>query len=136
MTSKRIPTGTTLYDLAFSYDAVLPIEFTMKSTHKLHQDLLAEEEYSQVMMAELVTFDEKKLNVLEQIRVQKRKVARIHDRRIQPKYFKKRRASMENYPSVEVKRAKIWQMVTKLGRTIYSASCTARSGVSIEKYEC
>ena len=86
----------------------------------MHQNLLTEEGYLQAMMAKLIALDDKSINALECIG--------------STKILHKRGVGMENYFAFRIERTKIWQMVSKLGKTFYDTPCTTGWSVSAKEY--
>ena len=80
-TSKRTPTDTTPYALMYGHDAVLPIEINVCSLRVREQHQLLGEDYVQAMFQEHEDLDEKRLEALNNIILEKKKIARLYDKR-------------------------------------------------------
>ncbi|XP_028100165.1 uncharacterized protein LOC114299587 [Camellia sinensis] len=83
-TSKRTTTGITPFMLTYGHDAFLPMEVTVKSLRVAFQNGLTPIECNQPMFMEL---DEVRLAVLDQLLVQKQRVARAYNQRVRKKSF-------------------------------------------------
>ena len=79
-TSKRNSTGVSSYSLTYGHDAVLPMEVVVPSLRVSRHNGLNPQEYSEVMMMKLEVLDRKRLQKLDHIMIQKRKVARAYNR--------------------------------------------------------
>ncbi|XP_043692878.1 uncharacterized protein LOC122643309 [Telopea speciosissima] len=86
-TSKRTTTGTTPYALTFGYDAILPMEVTMKSLWVARQYEMSPSQYKDSLMAELDDLDEEHLLALDRVQAQKAKVAKAYNKMVRPKAF-------------------------------------------------
>ena len=74
-TSKRGSIGVSPYSLTYGYDAVLPMEVAVPSLRVSSQNGLNPQEYSESMIMELDALDGKRLQALDHIMIQKKKVA-------------------------------------------------------------
>ena len=68
---------------------MLPMEVVVPSLRVFWQNGLNTQEYSEAMMMELKALDEKRLQALDQIMIQKNKVARAYNKRVRRKGFAK-----------------------------------------------
>ncbi|XP_059663462.1 uncharacterized protein LOC132309130 [Cornus florida] len=85
--SKRSSTRVTLYMLTYGYDAVLPMEMTVKSVRVAFQNELTPAEYTQAMLAELEDLDEVRLSALDHVIAHKKKVMRTYNKKVKAKSF-------------------------------------------------
>ena len=87
-TSKRYSTRVSPYSLTYGQDAVLPMEVVVPSLRVSRQNGINSQEYSEAMMIELEALDGKRLQALDHIMIQKKKVARAYNKRVRRKNFK------------------------------------------------
>ena len=87
-TSKRGSTGVSHYSLTYGQDATLPMEVVIHSLRVFRKNDLNPQEYNDVMMMELEALDRKRLQTLDHIMIQKKKVARAYNKRVRRKSFK------------------------------------------------
>ncbi|XP_059627205.1 uncharacterized protein LOC132269996 [Cornus florida] len=66
---------------------VLPMEVTVRSMRFALQNNLTPAEYNESMLVELEDLDEVRLRALDHIQVQKRRVARVYNKRVRAKIF-------------------------------------------------
>ena len=74
-TSKRDSTRVSPYPLTYGQDTVLPMEVVVPSIRVSRQNGLNPQEYNEAMMMELEVLDEKRIQSLGHIMIQKNKVA-------------------------------------------------------------
>ena len=74
-TSKRDFIGISLYSRTYGQDAVLPMEVVVPSPRVSRKNGLNPQEYNEAMVMELEALDEKILQALDHIMIQKKKVA-------------------------------------------------------------
>ena len=86
-TSKRGSIGVSPYSLTYGQDAVLLMEVVVPSLRVSMQNDLNPQEYNKTMMIELEALDEKRLQALDHIMIQKKKVARAYNKRARRKSF-------------------------------------------------
>ncbi|XP_050374698.1 uncharacterized protein LOC126792283 [Argentina anserina] len=86
-TSKRTPTGTTPYALMYGHDAVLPIEINGQSLRVREQHQLIGEDYVQAMYQEHEDLDSRRMEVLDSLIAEKKKIARLYDKRTRGRNF-------------------------------------------------
>ena len=86
-TSKRGCIRVSPYSLTYAQDAVLPMEAVVPSLRVCRQNDLNPQEYNETMMMELEALDGKRLQALNHIMIQKKKVARAYNKRIRRKNF-------------------------------------------------
>ena len=86
-TSKRDSIGVSPYSLTYGHDAVLPMEMVVPSLRVSKQNGLNTQEYSEAMMMELEALNEKILQALDNIMIQKRNMAWAYNKRIRRKSF-------------------------------------------------
>ncbi|XP_043687608.1 uncharacterized protein LOC122638827 [Telopea speciosissima] len=87
MTSKRMVMGMAPYALTFGYDAILPMEVTVKSLRVARHYEMTPSQYKDSMMAELDDLDEERLLALDRVQAQKAKVAKAYNKMVRPKAF-------------------------------------------------
>ncbi|XP_059654809.1 uncharacterized protein LOC132301587 [Cornus florida] len=87
--SKRSSTGVTPYMLTYGHDSVLPMEMTIRSARVAFQNRLNPVDYNHAMLAELEDLDEVRLNALDHIIAQKKKVMRAYNKKVKAKTFVK-----------------------------------------------
>ena len=86
-TSKRDSIVVSTYSLTYGQDAVLLMEVVVPSLRVSKNNDINPQEYSEVMMMELEALDGKRLQVLDHIMIQKKKVARAYNKRVRRKSF-------------------------------------------------
>ncbi|XP_059626874.1 uncharacterized protein LOC132269638 [Cornus florida] len=85
--SKRLSIGITPYMLKYGYDAVLLMEMTIRSARVAFQNKLTLVDYNHAMLVELEDLDEVRLNALDHITTQKKKVMRAYNKKVKAKTF-------------------------------------------------
>ncbi|XP_059627610.1 uncharacterized protein LOC132270445 [Cornus florida] len=80
--SKRSSTGITLYMLTYGYDAILPMEMTIRSARVAFQNNLTPADYNHAMLVELEDLDEVRVNALDYIIAQKKKVMWAYNKKV------------------------------------------------------
>ena len=88
-TSKRAGTGTTPYALTVGQDVVLPMEINASSVRIQNKFELHSEEYIQVMCQGVEDLDVARIEALDKIQEGKRVVARVYNKKVKLKNFKK-----------------------------------------------
>ncbi|XP_073061983.1 uncharacterized protein [Primulina eburnea] len=86
-TSKRTATGVSPFSLTFGHDAVLPLEIMVPSMRVAKQNELSLEHYNEAMIMELEELDELRIQECNALLLQKQKVARIYNKRVNKKSF-------------------------------------------------
>ncbi|XP_050374573.1 uncharacterized protein LOC126792130 [Argentina anserina] len=86
-TSKRAPTSTTPYALMYGHDAVLPIEINVQSLRVREQHQLIGEDYVQAMYQEHEDLDSRRMEALDSLIAEKKKIARLYDKRTRGRSF-------------------------------------------------
>ena len=86
-TSKRYFVRVSTYFLTYKQDAVLPIEMVVPFLRVLKHNGLNPQEYSEAMMMELEALDGKRLQALDHIMIQKKKVAWAYNKWVGRKNF-------------------------------------------------
>ena len=87
ITSKRDSTGVTPYSLTYGQDAVFLIEVVVPSLRVFRHNGLNPQEYNEAIMMELEALDGKRLQALDHIMIQKKKVAKAYKKRVRRKNF-------------------------------------------------
>ncbi|XP_024195658.1 uncharacterized protein LOC112198783 [Rosa chinensis] len=87
-TSKRNPTATTPYALMFGHDAVLPLEINVHSLRVHDQHHLIGEDYVQAMWQEHEDLGEQRLAALDNLVMEKQRIARAYDKRTPGRSYK------------------------------------------------
>ncbi|XP_024156341.1 uncharacterized protein LOC112164370 [Rosa chinensis] len=87
-TSKRNPTATTPYALMFGHDAVLPLEINVQSLRVQDQHALIGEDYVQAMLQEHEDLSEQLLAALDNLVMEKQRIARAYDKRTRGRSYK------------------------------------------------
>ncbi|XP_075515859.1 uncharacterized protein LOC142550667 [Primulina tabacum] len=90
MTSKWAATGVSPFALTFGHDAVLPLEIMVPSMRVARQNELSSEYYSEAIIMELKEVDELRIQAYNVLLLQKQKVAKIYNKRINKKIFQER----------------------------------------------
>ncbi|XP_059650570.1 uncharacterized protein LOC132296379 [Cornus florida] len=85
--SKRSSTGVTPYMLTYGHDVVLPMEITIRSARVVFHNNLTPADYNHAMLVELEDLDEVRLNALDHIIAQKKKVMRAYNTKVKAKTF-------------------------------------------------
>ena len=86
-TSKRSSTRVSPFSLTYGQDAVLPIEIVVSSLRVLRQNGITPQEYSEAMMMELESADNRRIQAFNNMLIQKNKVAHTYNKRIKRKSF-------------------------------------------------
>ena len=86
-TSKRDSTRVSPYSLTYGQDAVFPMDVVVHSLRVSRQNGLNPQEYCEAMMMELEALDGKRLQALDHIMIQKKKVARAYNKWVKRKSF-------------------------------------------------
>ncbi|XP_075515606.1 uncharacterized protein LOC142550255 [Primulina tabacum] len=86
-TSKRTATGVSHFSLTFGHDAVLPLEIMVPSMRVAKQNELSLEHYNEAMIMELEELDELRIQAYNALLLQKQKVSRIYNKRVNRKSF-------------------------------------------------
>ncbi|XP_043717630.1 uncharacterized protein LOC122665540 [Telopea speciosissima] len=80
-TSQRSTTGITPYALTFGHDVVLPMEVIIQLARVARQHDLTPQRYAKAMLSELEDMDEKRLQALDHLHVQKLTIARAYNKK-------------------------------------------------------
>ncbi|XP_059650342.1 uncharacterized protein LOC132296122 [Cornus florida] len=83
----RSSTGVTPYIFTYGHDVVLPMEITIRSERVAFQNKLTLSYYNHAILVELEDLDEVRLNVLDHIIAQKKKVMRVYNKKVKAKTF-------------------------------------------------
>ncbi|XP_050387601.1 uncharacterized protein LOC126803914 [Argentina anserina] len=86
-TSKRTPTGTTPYALMYGHDAVLPNEINVESLRVCEQHQLIGDDYVQAMYQEHEDLDSRRMEAINSLIAEKKKIARLYDKRTRGRSF-------------------------------------------------
>ncbi|XP_050207365.1 uncharacterized protein LOC126656791 [Mercurialis annua] len=86
-TSRRNATGVSPFMLTYGHDAVLPIKVVVRSLRVSKQNHLTPEDYNETMMMELENLEEGRLQALNNMIIQKKKVSRSYNKKVRPKTF-------------------------------------------------
>ncbi|XP_050915942.1 uncharacterized protein LOC127131043 [Lathyrus oleraceus] len=86
-TSPKEATKLALFRLTFGHDDVLPIEIHLQSIRIQRQHELPTESYWSMMLEELVDLDEERLNALELLKRQKKRVEVSYNKKVKVKSF-------------------------------------------------
>ncbi|XP_040372973.1 uncharacterized protein LOC121052309 [Rosa chinensis] len=87
-TSKRNPIATTPYALMFGHDIVLPLEINVHSLRVQDQHHLISEDYVQAMWQEHEDLSEQCLTALDNLVMEKQRIARTYDKRTRGRSYK------------------------------------------------
>ncbi|XP_050916359.1 uncharacterized protein LOC127131481 [Lathyrus oleraceus] len=85
--SPKEATNSTPFRLAFGHDAVLPVEIYLQSTRIQRHHEIPSESYWNMMLYELVDLDEERLNALELLQRQKKRVENSYNKKVKIKTF-------------------------------------------------
>ncbi|XP_024155838.1 uncharacterized protein LOC112163812 [Rosa chinensis] len=85
---KKNPTATTPYALMFGHDAVLPLELNVQSLRVQDQHHLIGEDYVQAMWQEHEDLSEQCLAALDNLVMEKQRIARPYDKRMRGRSYK------------------------------------------------
>ena len=88
-TYKRYSTRVSPYSLTYGQDTVLPMEVLVPSLRVSSHNSFNPQEYSEAMMMELEALDGKRLQALDHIMIQKKKVARATTSKSEDRVLKK-----------------------------------------------
>ncbi|XP_050919077.1 uncharacterized protein LOC127136580 [Lathyrus oleraceus] len=86
-TSLKEATNSTPFRLTYGHDATLQVEIYLQSTRiQRHHEILSES-YWNMMLDELVNLDKERLNALELLKRQKKRVEKSYNKRVKVKLF-------------------------------------------------
>lgn len=85
--SKRGSTGVTPYQLVCGHDRVQPMEINIQSTRIALQNELTPQQYQDAMAMEVLYLDQERMQVLNRIEEQKRRVEKCYNRKVRPRSF-------------------------------------------------
>ncbi|GKV43324.1 hypothetical protein SLEP1_g50628 [Rubroshorea leprosula] len=117
-TSQRSSTKMTPFALTYGHDAILPMELTARSLRMVIQHNLQSGEYDKAMMLELEDFEDSRLTALDRLQAQKLKIAKSYNKRVKGKNLAVGDLVWKVILPLWQERSQIWEMVSKLGRTI------------------
>ncbi|XP_038708525.1 uncharacterized protein LOC120003576 [Tripterygium wilfordii] len=117
-TSPRSATNVMHFQLIYGQEAVLPVEINMQSMRIALQNNLSEEDYTEAMIQNLLELDKIRLDSLNRIEIQKRKVAKCYNKRIVAKSFEQEELVWKARLPLDMKDP-------KYGRTLPSRVCIA-----------
>ncbi|XP_050918508.1 uncharacterized protein LOC127135926 [Lathyrus oleraceus] len=86
-TSPKEATNLTPFRLTFGHDAVLPVEIYLQSTRIQRHYEIPSESYWNMMLDELVYLYEERLNALELLKRQKKRVDKSYKKKVKVKMF-------------------------------------------------
>ena len=86
-TSKEGSTKVSPYSLTYGQDVVLPMEVVVPSLRESMHNDLNPQEYSEAMIMEVETLDVKRIQAVDHIMIQKKKVARTYNKHVKRKSF-------------------------------------------------
>ncbi|XP_050909824.1 uncharacterized protein LOC127123668 [Lathyrus oleraceus] len=86
-TSPKEATKSTPFRLTFGYDDVLPVEIYLQSIRIQRQYELPTESYWSMMLDQLVDLDEERLNALELLKRQKKRIEIYYNKKVKVKSF-------------------------------------------------
>ena len=86
-TSPKEAIDTTPFQLTYGHNVVFPVEIHLQSTRIQRQHEIPSESYWNMMLDELVTLDEERLNALYLLRRQKERVEKSYNKRVKVKLF-------------------------------------------------
>ncbi|XP_050896816.1 uncharacterized protein LOC127103607 [Lathyrus oleraceus] len=86
-TSPKEATKSTPFRLTFGRDDVLPVEIHLQSIRIQRHHEIPMESYWSMMLAELVDLDEERLNALELLKQQKKRVENSYNKKVKFKSF-------------------------------------------------
>ncbi|XP_073057407.1 uncharacterized protein [Primulina eburnea] len=121
-TSKRSDTGLSPFTLTYGHDVVLPMEVVIHSLRVMKQNELEPELYTEAMIIELEDLDELRMQTYNALVLQKSKVARSYNKRVNKKVFEEGDVVWKVILPLGSKDREIRQMVAQLGRAIQSPS--------------
>ncbi|CAL1387796.1 unnamed protein product [Linum trigynum] len=87
MMSPRSSTRVSPFSLTYGHEAFLLVEVTVNSLRYMKQHELTPREYHESMMLELCDLDELQLRALDNVQVQKARVARAYNKKVRHKSF-------------------------------------------------
>ena len=86
-TSKRSSIRVSPFSLTYGRDVVLPMEIVVPSLTLSSKNFLTYQEYSEAMMMELESVDDRRIQAFNYMLIQKNKVAHTYNKRIKRKSF-------------------------------------------------
>ncbi|XP_050896914.1 uncharacterized protein LOC127103725 [Lathyrus oleraceus] len=86
-TSPKEATKSTPFRLTFGHDVVLPVEIHLQSTRIQRPSEIPTKPYWSMMLDELVDLDEERLNALELLKQQKKRVENSYNKKVKVKSF-------------------------------------------------
>nr|KYP40711.1 Uncharacterized protein Mb2253c family [Cajanus cajan] len=85
--SPRDATQTTPYKLVYGHEAILPIDINLQSIHIQKQNELPIDDYWNLMYDELISLEEERLIVLQNIVQQKERVEKSYNKKVKTQQF-------------------------------------------------
>lgn len=86
-TSPKEAINATPFRLTYGHDAVLPVEIHLQSTRIQRHHEIPSESYWNMILDELVDLDEERLNSLELLKRQKKRVEKSYNKKVKVKLF-------------------------------------------------
>ncbi|XP_050238250.1 uncharacterized protein LOC126687736 [Mercurialis annua] len=86
-TSRQNATGVSPFMLTYGHDVVLPMEVLVRSLRIAKHNHLTPEDYNETIMMELENLEEGRLQALNNMIIQKKKVSRSYNKKVRPKTF-------------------------------------------------
>ena len=86
-TSKRSSTVVSSFSFTYGQDSVLLMEVVVHSLRVSRQNGLTPQEYSEAMMMELKSINDRRIQAFNNMLIQKNKVAQTYNKRIERKNF-------------------------------------------------
>jgi hypothetical protein len=92
----------------YGQEAVLPVEVNLYAYRLAKQNDLNVGTYNVLMMDNIDEVTEKRLEALEAIEKDKRRVARAYNKRVRAKSFLSKRFGLENYFAYRIQEQQVW----------------------------
>jgi hypothetical protein len=118
--SRHGATKVTPFELVYGQEAVLPIEVNLDAYKLTKQNDLSAVVYHDLIMDNIDEVTNVRLKALKEIEKNKARVAKAYNKKSQEQILPNGRISVENNTTNWIEEQSVWQVVTKLGRSLQS----------------
>jgi hypothetical protein len=118
--SRHGATKATPFELVYGQEAVLPIEVNLDAYKLTKQNDLSAVVYHDLIMDNIDEVTNVRLKALKEIEKNKARVAKAYNKKSQEQILPNGRISVENNTTNWIEEQSVWQVVTKLGRSLQS----------------
>jgi hypothetical protein len=124
--SRHGATKVTPFELVYGQEAVLPIEVNLDAYKLTKQNDLSAVVYHDLIMDNIDEVTNVRLKALKEIEKNKARVAKAYNKKSQEQILPNGRISVENNTTNWIEEQSVWQVVTKLGRSLQSDQSYSR----------